>query len=166
MCSLERVWSIFIMWDSDCEEGKNKKKKKKRGNSKCLILKYHKLKLLELPDCLSVFQSIFSFSDYKRMATNTKRHNSFHNQWVIYRLVPLLDAKQIHKLTPLRMLLSAELPRDKVQTPTRVFVKEEKRQRQSLPLTFVQPGSVHLIVRVCRRWKLHFLHAGVVTSVL
>lgn len=25
---------------------------------------------------------------------NTTRHNSFHNRWVIYRLVPLLDAKQ------------------------------------------------------------------------
>lgn len=140
MCSLERVWSI-----SKCEiltvMSKEKKKKKKEGKFKVSHLQISQTKITRT--------SWLSFSRYfppligsewlkktRRVTTRFITGESFIG------LSHFWTPNKIHKLTPLRMLLSAELPRDKVQTPTRVFVKEGKRQRLSLPLTYdVQAGE-------------------------
>lgn len=127
------------MWDSDCDV--KKKKKKKEGKFKVSHLQISQTRITRT--------SWLSFSRYfppligsewlkktRRVTTRFITGESFIG------LSHFWTPNKIHKLTPLRMLLSAELPRDKVQTPTRVFVKEGKRQRLSLPLTYdVQAGE-------------------------
>lgn len=140
--------SICAVWD-ECDQYPNvrfwlwcqKKKKKKEGKFKVSHLQISQTKITRT--------SWLSFSRYfppligsewlkktQRVTTRFITGESFIG------LSHFWTPNKIHKLTPLRMLLSAELPRDKVQTPTRVFVKEGERQRLSLPLTYdVQAGE-------------------------